>query len=202
MKLSWLKALGGFVLAAVLSVPSFGTNTALPGALNFIEGQASIGNQTLTSKSVGSADLEQGQVLSTQNGRAEVLLTPGVFLRLDHNSAVKMVSPSLTNTQIEVQQGRAQVEVAELHKENNLQVRQDDAVTTLKKTGLYEFASGPDTVKVFKGEARVLNGDDEVKVKGGRELVLSDTTAKSEKFDKDRAKDDFYNWGRDRKSVV
>jgi len=197
MKLSWWKALGGFFLAAALSLPAMGANTALPGTLNFIEGQASIESQPLTSKSVGSADLQPGQTLATQNGRAEILLTPGVFLRLDRNSAVKMISPSLTNTQIQLDRGRAEIEVAELHKENNLQVKGDDVTTQLVKKGLYGFSADPDLVQVFKGEAHVLDGENTIKVKGGHELNLANVAqSKPQKFDKDTAENDFYNWSK------
>lgn len=200
MKLSWWKALGGFFLASLLSLPAFGadTNMALPGTLNFIEGQASIQTQPLTTKSVGTADLQPGQTLKTQNGRAEVLLTPGVFLRLDHNSAVKMISPSLTNTEIQLDRGNAFIEVAEIHKQNNLVVKQGDATTQLVKTGLYGFAAEPDTVQVYKGEARVTEGDQNVKVKGGHELDLSASgKLKASKFDKGQAeKGDFYAWSK------
>jgi hypothetical protein len=50
-----------------------------------------IGNQILNAKSVGSVDLEPGQSLSTETGKAEVLLIPGVFLRLGDDSSVKMI---------------------------------------------------------------------------------------------------------------
>ena len=36
-----------------------------PGSLNYVEGNASIGAQTLDSKSVGSIELQRGQALST-----------------------------------------------------------------------------------------------------------------------------------------
>ena len=197
MKLSWWKALGGFFLAAVLSLPASADNTALPGTLNFIEGQASIQSQPLTTKSVGSADLQTGQTLTTQNGRAEILLTPGVFLRLDNNSTVKMISPSLTNTQIELDHGRAEIEVAELHKQNNIQVRQDDVTTQLVKTGLYGFSADPKQIQVFKGEAHVLTGNSTIKVKGGRELDLNNSgQAEAQKFDKNSAENDFYQWSK------
>ena len=159
MKLSWLKALGGFFLAVLLSMPAWADNKAYPGTLNFIEGQASIGAQSLSPNSVGSAGLQAGQTLTTQDGRAEILLTPGVFLRLDDNSAVKMISPNLTNTQIELDHGRAEVEVAQLFKQNNIQVTQDDATTRLTKTGLYDFDTNPDQVRVLKGEAQVFDGN-------------------------------------------
>ncbi len=52
------------------------TKSAVPGTLNYVEGQASIGDQSLNSKSIGNAELEQGQSLVTKKGKAEVLLTP------------------------------------------------------------------------------------------------------------------------------
>ncbi len=196
MKLSWVKALGGFFLAAALSLPAFASNTALPGTLNFIEGQASIQHNPLTPKSVGSADLQPGQTLTTENGRAEVLLTPGVLLRLDHNSSVKMLSNGLTNTQVELNRGRAEIEAADLHKQNNIEVKENGVTTRLMKNGLYDFSSSPDKVRVFNGQAQVAEGDKNVKVKGGHELALNmdATKPKARKFDKNAAKDDFYNW--------
>ena len=200
MKVSWWKALGGFFLATLLSLPALAadTNTALPGTLNFIEGQASIQTQPLTTKSVGTAELQPGQTLTTQNGRAEVVLTPGVFLRLDRDSAVKMISPSLTNTEIQLDRGNAFIEVAEIHKQNNLVVKQDDATTQLVKTGLYGFSADPDQVRVYKGEAHATDGDQTVKVKGGRELGLNAYgKLKAEKFDKNQAEqNDFYAWSK------
>src|SRR6266581_7950507 len=116
MKLArWKAALGMVCLIAALSVPAWPANSdrrsAIPGTLNYVEGQASIGDQTLDSKAIGSAELQAGQVLATQNGKAEVLLTPGVFLRLGSNSSVKMISPDLTNTQLALNQGEAMLEV-------------------------------------------------------------------------------------------
>jgi len=195
MKLSTWKALGGFLLAAILSAPAMAaTDTAIPGTLNFVEGQASIQNQPLTSKSVGTADLQTGQTITTDTGRAEVLLTPGVFLRLDNNSAVQMISPSITNTEVQLLKGRAEVEVAELHKQNDLQVKEGDSVTRLEKTGLYDFSADQNQVRVFKGEAQVSDGDQTVKVKGGHELTLTATKLKSASFDKKSDENDFYNW--------
>jgi len=210
MKLSWLKALTGFILAAALTAPAMAANTAQPGTLNFIEGQASIQGlqsndvqsndlqanvQQLTSKSVGTADLQPGQTLTTSaDGRAEVLLTPGVFLRLDHNSAVKMISPSLTDTQVQLEKGRAEVEVAQLYKQNDIQVLQDNAKTRLDKVGLYDFSADDNQVRVFKGEALVTTGDKDIKVKEGHELTLNEPKLKATSFDKKADENDFYNW--------
>lgn len=74
-------AIGRVFLAAALSVPAWSAeqHSAMPGTLNYVEGQASIGAQTLDSKSVGATELQTGEVLGTENGKAEILLTPGVF---------------------------------------------------------------------------------------------------------------------------
>lgn len=198
MKLSWIKskALGAFVLAALLSAPAFAApSTATPGTLNFVEGQASIQNQPVTSKSVGNATVEPGQVIATgNNGRAEVLLTPGVFLRLGHNSAVEMVSPDITNTEVQLQKGRAEVEVAELHKQNDLEVEQGNATTRLLKKGLYDFSANDGQIRVFKGQAQVLDGDKKIKVDQGHELTLDAPKLKQAGFKESSDENGLYNW--------
>ena len=195
MKLSWVKALGGFFLAALLSAPAFGaSSTALPGTLNFVEGQASIQDQPVTSKSVGTAELQAGQTISTTDGRAEVLLTPGVFLRLGHNTAVKMISPDITNTRVQLEKGRAEIEVAELFKQNDILVQQGDATTRLLKKGLYDFSAGQDQVRVFKGQAEVTDGDKQIKVDQGHALTLDAPRLKSASFNKKDDETGLYDW--------
>ena len=198
MKLSRIriKALGGVVLAALLSVPALAApGTATPGTLNFVEGQASIQDQPVTSKSVGQATLEPGQVITTGNdGRAELLLTPGVFLRLGRNSAVKMISPDITNTQVQVEKGRAEVEVAELHKQNDLQVQEANATTRLLKKGLYDFSADQDQVRVFKGQAQVIDGDKTIKLNQGHQLTLDAPKLKQASFNEKDDEAGLYNW--------
>src|SRR6202012_5977349 len=97
-------------------------NPAVPGTINYVEGSASIEERMLNQRPVGSAQLEPGQVLETAKGKAELLLTPGVFLRVGENSTVRMVSPDLLNTQVEVERGRADVEIDEIHPRNNIEV--------------------------------------------------------------------------------
>src|ERR1700674_688878 len=82
---------------------------AKPGSINYVEGQASVDNEALSSSSVGSAELQPGQSVTTQAGKVEILLTPGVFLRVAENSAVKMIRPELATTEVEVDKGRVMV---------------------------------------------------------------------------------------------
>lgn len=185
MRLPRLKTHSGFLLAAVLIAPAWAVDTALPGTLNYIEGQAAVGNQSLNSQSIGSVELQPGQTLTTGIGKAEILLTPGVFLRVGDNSAVKMVSSNLTNTQADVTKGQATVEVAEVHPYNHLQVGENGVSTQMLKDGLYAFDADHNQVSVLKGEALVQDNDRSVKVKGGHELNLNQTgQLKTVKFDK------------------
>jgi hypothetical protein len=61
-------------------------HAARPGAISYVEGDAAIDNQPLNPDAVGSVELQKGQVLTTQAGKVEILLTPGVFLRVADNS--------------------------------------------------------------------------------------------------------------------
>ena len=58
MKLLGVKALAAFFLATVLTAPAWGVGTAIPGSINYVEGQVIRANQTLDSKSVGSDELQ------------------------------------------------------------------------------------------------------------------------------------------------
>jgi hypothetical protein len=197
MKLSGIKTktIVGFILAAILSAPAFGASTPLPGTLNYVEGEARIGSQELNAKSVGSSDLQAGEIIATEKGRVEVLLTPGVFLRLDNNSAAEMISPSLTNTEVQLNKGRAMLEVADIHKQNDIKIAQDGATTQVLKNGLYAFDANTGEVQVFDGKAEVSDKAKTIDLKGGRELnVASDAPLKPQKFDKKKDADDFYNW--------
>ncbi|HEX3940743.1 MAG TPA: hypothetical protein VHX11_04585 [Acidobacteriaceae bacterium] len=181
---------------ATLCAPAFGANQAGPGTVNYIEGSASLAGKPLDSKSVGNADLARNQVLSTAEGKAEILMTPGVYLRLDDNSSIKMLSPNLTFTQFDLERGRATVEVDEIYPQNDLQIVTAGVPTEMLKPGLYEFNAANGTAEVFQGKAAARQDDGKwVVIKGGRELALNAADgAKPHKFKADAAKDELYNW--------
>jgi hypothetical protein len=197
-----------FFLAALFSVPAFadnsGSHTALPGTLNYVEGNVSMGSRELSSKSIGSAEFQPGQLLTTEKGKAEILLTPGVFLRVGDNSTVEMISPSLTDTEIGLDRGHAMVEVAEIHPENDIQIDANGLKTKLVKTGLYDFNLKQDQLRVFDGKAVVEGPIRDVTVKGGREVALaSNQSLKPEKFDKKTYEEgDLYRWSSLRSAYV
>jgi hypothetical protein len=172
---------------------------AIPGAVNYVEGAVYLNGSQLNAKDSGNATLSPGQEITTGKGKAEVLLTPGVFLRLDDNSAVKMISPDLSLTQVQLDKGRAGVEVDEIHDQNDLQVIDAGVTTRLNKRGYYEFDASKPEAMVFDGEAHVQVGDNKWReIKGHHELALNDGPAlrneKPSDFNRDGAKDELYNW--------
>ena len=178
--------------------------TANPGTLNYVEGQVVIGNQSLEPQSVGSTVLMPGQFLSTEKGKAEILLTPGVFLRVGEQSSVELVSEGLTDTEARVSKGSASIEVDEIHRENDLLVDVGNASAHLLKTGYYEFDSDHGLIRVFDGKLVVREGDQQIKLKGGRELEFNSGAAlHPEKFDKkDFDQDDLDRWSNLRSAYI
>ncbi|MGB0045957.1 MAG: hypothetical protein WBP70_00685, partial [Terriglobales bacterium] len=132
MVMTALKTVATVFLAALFSLPASATpsvDQAVPGSLNYVEGQVSMDAKALDSGAIGSAQLQTGQSLTTKKGKAEILLTPGVFLRLGSNSSVRMISPSLTDTEVNIDRGHAMIEVAEIHPENDLLIRENGVTT-------------------------------------------------------------------------
>lgn len=196
-----LRALTTLSLATTLFVPAFaeGTNPARPGTINYIEGQATLNGQPIAANS--RAELAQGQTIATANGKVEVLLTPGVFLRLGENSSLTMVSPDLNKTEVQLNTGRAEVEVDQIYKQNDLLVDEASAQTKLLDHGLYAFDANTRTLRVFDGKAAVSPSQDATKwttVKGGHQLALDGSTAKTTDFDRKEiaTADPLYNWGK------
>ena len=186
----------GFLMAAQsYAAPE---RIARPGTINYVEGQVTVNGQSVTSQQLGSLEVAPGEVLETgNNAKAEMLLTPGTFLRLGDNSAVRMVSPSLTDTQVELVKGRAMVEADLVEKENRLDIVDNGVNTVLEKKGIYEFNANQPLVAVYDGKAQVRVDDHTVDVGKGKELQLAQTTGKlkPQKFDRNDT-DNLYAWSK------
>ncbi len=178
---SWKVGLS-LILAGVLCIPTWAQANAQgirqaappqPGMVNYVEGQASLGGQALTQNSAGATQLPLGQPLATQNGRAEILLNPGVLLRLDNNSAASMNSAAIENTEVTVSTGRAMIEADQILKDNFIAIHEGPGTVRLVKEGLYEFDALHGQVRVFDGRAEVSVAGKTFTVQGGHEFDLN-----------------------------
>jgi FecR protein len=133
--------------------------------------------------------------LSTGVGKAEVLLTPGVFLRVGEQSQIRLVSPSLTHTQVEVSRGEVMLEATGLVKDQSIQITDHGSSITVSTNGLYRFtADDRATAAVLDGKASITLGNREINLKKGKQVVLA-ANSKPEKFDR-KKEDKLYAWSK------
>jgi hypothetical protein len=185
--------LGGFALYAqnVISAQS--------GMVHYTEGKVLLAGKPIEPSMTNFPGLKENQELRTEQGRAEVLLTPGVFLRLAENSAIRMISNRLTDSRLEFLAGSAVVESADLLKDNAVAVVFRDSTVQLRKNGIYRFDSAPAQLRVFDGEAAVRTGSQELVVKAGK--LLSFDGMAVEKFDRNLG-DALDRWSRRRDGYI
>ena len=112
---------GLFFLIAAAVYPQAVVSTH-SGVLNFSEGEIFLDDQPCAQTPGAFPAMHEGSVLRTDKGRAEVLLTPGVFLRVDENSSFKMISTSLADTRLELLPGSAIIDSSDAAKTDGLVV--------------------------------------------------------------------------------
>jgi hypothetical protein len=175
--------------------------SAKSGLIHYVEGRVYVGDQQIESKFGEFPDLKENAQLRTEEGRAEVLLTPGVFLRVGDHSAIRMVTNRLIDTRVEFLSGSALVEADELLKDNGVTIVYQDYAVQLEKKGVYRFDSSPPTVRVYDGEAMVLYNGKSEEVKPGHMLEMNGEL-KTAHFDKDKSADELYLWSRNRSQYL
>ena len=180
-------------LAVALSTLLCGAQSPAPGTINYIEGLvAAGGGQNLEP----GMQVKPGQSLTTSAGKAELLLTPGAFLRVGENARVTINSASLAATEVQVDQGRAILEVAQIQPQRRLRVNVNGAVVRIGAAGLYDFDAGLNQVHVFEGTAAVAAYGMRITLTGGHWLDLnSEDLLVAALFDATpNQQDDLYQW--------
>jgi hypothetical protein len=166
--------------------------SARSGTIHYSEGDVRLNDNLVKRKFGQFPEVPESGVLSTERGRAEVLLTPGVFLRMKEDSSVRMLSNQLSDTRVELISGTVLVECAELMDNNSVTLLSNDAAITFRKNGLYRLSTEPAELRVFEGQVQVVQADQKITVKKGKMVSLGAELAAA-KFDA-KTKDGFYRW--------
>src|SRR5713101_4978514 len=103
-KASVLAALGGLPACAQSVI------SAHSGLVHYVEGRVLLDGKPVEVKITAFPEIKEGKEFRTEDGRAEVLLNPGVFLRMGENSSVRMVSNKLSDTRVEFLSGSVIIE--------------------------------------------------------------------------------------------
>jgi len=148
--------------------------SAHSGVVHYTEGKVFVGDQPVERKFGVFPDLQVGEQLRTgEDGRAEVLLMPGAFLRVAENSSVRMLSRDLTDTRFEVLSGSVMVECDDLPKSSALTLVYQGRNIQLEKQGLYRLDTAPGKFQVFSGKAVVPSDAGPLTLKNGKETDLT-----------------------------
>jgi hypothetical protein len=168
--------------------------SAHSGVVQYVEGAAFINDNQVDPKFGQFPDVKDNQVFRTEEGRAEILLTPGAFLRLAENSSFRMVSNKLTDTRVEMLTGSAMVECDDMLKDNAITLLNHGSSMTLVKHGLYRVDAEHARFSVYEGEAIVKGESGQLTLKGGKQTALNGALM-AENFDSDKKDgDDLYRW--------
>jgi len=183
--------------------------SARAGGVNAVTGRASMrahGNsewQQLTIKE----DLETGDVVRTGlDGRVEMLLNPGSYMRLGENSEFELADNSLENLEIRLARGTAIVEVTGAGDEELLiGITTPHTRMSIVRRGLYRVNVVPgDTTELIVRKGRVMLEGSHTKVKGGNKVIFSSNSfsvAKLENADK-KNWDSLESWSKDRAQTL
>ena len=147
--------------------------SAKAGAVNFVAGKVAFkrASETEWFRLSTNDDLKSGDVVKTSgDGRAEVLLNPGSYLRLGENSEFELVDASLDDLRLSLTSGSVVVEATGYSDlDLSITVETPRASVRIVRSGIYRLdvlPSGVTEVAVHKG--RVYIGEPELLVKGGK----------------------------------
>jgi hypothetical protein len=172
------------------------------GVVQYLEGRAYLAGKPVEPKYGQFPGIKENQEFRTEDGRAEILLTPGVFVRLGENSAIRMLSTRLTDTRVEVLSGSAMIESNEMPKDNAIELVYKKDSIRLQKQGLYRLDTEPARFQVFEGEAVVTDPSGQLTLKSGKQANLAGVLM-AENFDrKADDQDALYLWSDRRASYV
>jgi hypothetical protein len=145
------------------------------GFVNRVEGKVNLKLQDgapdeMNKASLGSQMKEGDRISTSTNSHAELLLSPGSYLRLNEQTEVEAVRTILENTRFDVIQGSVILEVGEIDKKLPVEIGTPRSVVAFNKAGIYRIdVRGKDVaVSVRKGQAYL----------GTREQLLAKSATK------------------------
>lgn len=172
--------------------------SAKAGGVSFVEGTVSIARKIGKSGLLLKGDnIQIGDRVSTgADGKAEILLNPGSYVRLSGNSSLEFVSTDLDNLQIKLNGGSAIFEVF-ADKEFSVAINTPKTGFNLIQSGVYRIdisTGGAEKIEVWKGRAQI-GADENNIVKGGKAAMIVNGQQQIEKFDRDE-KDELEIWSK------
>jgi hypothetical protein len=193
--LSFVLLLGFYREVAAQDVVS-----ASSGVLQYFEGKVVLDGKPIEHKAAVFPSLNNGSSISTEKGRAELLLTPGVYLRLDENSGARMISNSLSDTRLELTQGSAILDNFNASPSDAIVLIYEGSEVRFATPGIYRMDSDVGELQAYSGDATVTHHGVRTTVDSSHRYYfgLELTTGKTG----DGMTDEFYDWASNRSNVI
>lgn len=168
--------------------------SAKAGGVNAVTGQASVHakGESEWQQLMITDDLNAGdRVKTASDGRVEILLNPGSYLRIGGNSEVELADNSLSNLEVRLLRGTAIVEATGMDGlELMINISTPHARIAIVRQGLYRLNVVPgDATELIVRKGRVILSDSHTKVKGGNKVIFSATSVAIAKLTKEEKKD-------------
>jgi hypothetical protein len=187
-------------LAFVRQSPGQDVVSASAGVLQYFEGAVVVDDKAVEHKSGSFVSLKNGSSLRTVKGRAELLLTPGVYLRMDENSGLRMESNSLTDTRFQLTGGAAIVDSLNARPGNTVTLVLDGSEVRFPSPGVYRIDCDLAELQVYSGEAKVTHHGTSTPVDSSQ-LYYFRLELTIKKFG-EGATDEFYDWAHNRSDEI
>lgn len=206
------------LLLLMLAGHSFAQNrerfviSAKAGGINAVTGQASVHakGESEWQQLMITDDLDAGDRVRTAfDGRVEILLNPGSYLRVGGNSEVELSNNSLENLEVRLLRGTAIVEATGGDGiELNINISTPHAKLAIVRHGLYRLNVVPsdNTTELIVRKGRVVLGDSQTKVKAGNKVLFVGANVSVAKLTdeekKKKNRDGMELWSKDRAETL
>ncbi len=185
--------------------------SAKAGGINAITGEASVhskGQSEWQQLSI-TDDLDAGDRVRTANdGRVEILLNPGSYLRLGGDSEAELSNNTLDNLEVRLLRGTAIVEATGADDlDLNINISTPHAKLAIVRQGLYRLNVVPgDATELIVRKGRVILSDTHTKVKGGNKVIFAAANVSVAKLTKEEKKalelEAIASWSKDRGKML
>lgn len=173
--------------------------SARAGVVNIAEGDVSFERGGKVDMLIASDVLRAGDMVRTgRDGRAEILLNPGSYLRLSANSEFTFSDTRLHRLEMKLLKGSAIIEASIIVEA--ITVITPQGTFPLMDGGLYRFnvgANGSSEIIARKGKVQAGG----VAVKEGKKATIGAGAPVITSFDK-KSEDDFDIWSKDRAKII
>jgi hypothetical protein len=196
-----------FLTLAVVTVVTLPAESQLvistrSGIVHFFQGTVYLNEQPLESHPGRFSTVPNGGVLRTAEGRAEVLLKPGVFLRIGERSTIRMVDNELLHTRVELVAGSAVVDSEQPISATSVTLTYTKWSVRFLDQGVYRIDSDPPRLWVLEGKAEVCADNHEAAISVGKGMDMPFAQVLLPEKSINPPRDAFSSWAEGRRQSI